>query len=161
MKKKLVKVSDGLFITNEMATSIYRLYDYLKENAVGEVNKKSACQIILALNEHFKSRQSVEKAIQILRVSMDRKIGSATSGYWLMCSDDKTDGFAYIRNQAVSKMEVAIRCGVNPRFFYNALNGIKDKQNDIADGQKRITFSPYEKDEVRRYSDDLKEQLWE
>ena len=158
MKRKLIALPNGKKITKDMVAKIYKLYDFLKQHAVGEKNKKSAAQIILALNDLFNTRQDVERAIQILRISEDRQIGSNTNGYWMICESDETDGYQYIKNQAISKMKVAIMSGVSPDLFFKILNEIKDKCNDTANGQVVLTDTPYQKSVVRRFSDDLIKQ---
>ena len=155
MKRELIKLSNGRIKKVNNVARVYALYDWLKENAVGEQNKKSACQIILALNEHFKTRQNVEDAIQVIRMSLDLMIGSNTNGYWIICETDKTDGYAYIKNQALSKMKIAIMCGVDPNIIYKELNEYKNKCNSTNDGQVVLADTPYQKDITRRYGDYL------
>lgn len=157
MRRTLISIREKKLRSNKIER-VYALYDYLKENAVGEVYKKSANQIILALNGLFTSRQEVEEAIQIIRMSLDLMVGSNINGYWIMCSDDKTDGYAYMKNQALSKMKVAIMCGVNPNIFFKELNQVKDQCNDVADGQVVMVDTPYQRPIIRRYGDELRKQ---
>lgn len=138
------------------------LLEHLMRCAVGYENKRSAKDIIGWFNSNnviadlyglFKTRQDVEATIQELREKCNRKIGSSTEGYWMMCSDDEKDGYAYLKNQALSKLKTAIKCGVDPRVFYKALNEIKPECNNIADGQIELDSN----EETKRYSDDIQD----
>lgn len=156
MKRRIITLENGKITEVKNTSRIYRLYKYLKENAVGEVNKKSACQIILALNEDYKTRQTVEKDIQAIRMSFPRKVGSNVNGYWLMTrKHDETNGYNYIMHQALSKMKIAVLSGVNPNVFFKALNEYKNKGSSETDGQVVLADTPSQRKIVRRYSDDL------
>lgn len=138
------------------------LLEHLMRCAIGYKNKRSAKDIIGWFNSHnviadlyglFKTRQDVEATIQELREKCNRKIGSSTEGYWMMCSNDEKDGYAYLKNQALAKLKTAIKCGIDPRVFYKALNEIKPECNNIADGQIELDSN----EETKRYCDDIQD----
>lgn len=139
------------------------LLNYLMRNACGSEKKKSAKEIIKHFNSDscvypdvlgiFNTRQDIESTILSLRKVSDRKIGSSTSGYWMMCSDDKENGYSYLTNQAISKMKTAILCGVDPNVFYKTLNDIKPQCNKTIDGQLELDSN----EETKRYSNDIKD----
>lgn len=142
-------------------TRCENLLEYLMRNAVGYENKKCAKYIINYFTHPgfpnddvrknlFTTRQDIEATIQELRKRCNRKIGSSTRGYWMMCNDDEKDGYEYLKNQALGKMITAIKSGVDPKVFYKALNEIKPQCNKVADGQINL-----EEQEIKRLSDDL------
>lgn len=159
MRRKLITLKNGKTceVTNPFEIRrVYRLYRYLKENAVSEKHKKSAMQIILALNEDYKTRQVVEKDVQTIRMSFPRKLGSNVNGYWLMTrKHDETDGYAYIKHQALSKMKIALLSGIDENVFFQAIQEYKKKSEKVADGQVVIDGINERPTIVRRYSDDL------
>lgn len=141
----------------ELIKKANELYTYLCKNAVGEEAKVPAKRILLDYSfteerrKLFPNRQAIEEAVKYLREHSNRKIGSDSNGYWLMCTNDTKNGLQYLINQAISKLETAIKSGVDPRVFYKALNQIAPQCNDTADNQVSLENNV----EVKRYSDDL------
>lgn len=133
-----------------MNTTQNKILNYLKLNAVGEENKKTGAELVLALG--LKNTVELRRNIRCLRMDDGYYIASNHKGYWLKCLADEDDkGYSYLVNHAISEMKAALQIGTKPNVFYKALNQMCKELNIASHNQIDLDGSV-----VKRYGDDLK-----
>lgn len=133
-----------------LTPSQWKLYNFLKDNAVGKTNIKTGKQIMACLG--YKNLASVQLDIRALRISTSRKIASNSNGYWLPVDKNDDDHFAL--SKALSHIYTMIADGSLTKKQVHAFVE-KIDVNKPLDNQMKLAFGDYEKDFVKRYSDDL------
>ena len=127
-----------------------KILNYLKLNAVGEENKKTGADLVLALG--LKSTKELRTHIRALRMDDGYYIASNHKGYWLKCLADEEDkGYSYLVKHAISEMKAALQIGTKPNVFYKALNEMCKELNIASHNQIDLDGSV-----VKRYGDELK-----
>lgn len=127
-----------------------KILNYLKLNAVGEENKKTGADLVLALG--LKNTKELRTYIRALRMDDGYYIASNHNGYWLKCLADEEDkGYSYLVKHAISEMKAALQIGTKPNVFYKALNEMCKELNIASHNQIDLDGSV-----VKRYGDELK-----
>lgn len=143
----------------------WKVYQFLKENCVGEENKMKGKDIVENLILNDKDGIFNEYRIETFRADIvkiknnsviKRIISSNHYGYWLSTKEDENDGLYYQKIKIKKQIKNCILNGVSIEYFYNCLNEMKELSlgNKVSNGQKRIVINK-EKDEIVKKSDDL------
>lgn len=129
----------------------WKIYNYLKNHCVGKENKMQGSEICRELGIEYTI--TFKKDIHAIRncETITRRIGSDPTGYWLMLENE--DGLDYIKRLATTQLKTAVSQGISTSYFHQILNSMSD--DEVVDKQRRIVFTPYEKEEVNKYSNDL------
>lgn len=154
--------------TNKLKdTQCMIIYQFLKDNCVSKANAKGGqeiCDKILSNPKTTKyfpnglNKVMLQNRVNRIRKNLvdgktiTRRIGSSPKGYWLDTKRDD-DGIEFLKKLAVSHLQTAIKSGVKCEYFYQILNRLENE--NVVDGQTRIPVSPYQKNIVRVYSDDI------
>lgn len=143
------------------------VYQFLKENCVGKDNAiggQEICNQIMSNEKTFKyfpnglNKVVLQGCVNRIRKNLikgkiiTRRIGSSPRGYWLDTKSDD-DGIEFLKKLAVSHLQTAIKSGVKCEYFYQVLNQMENE--NYVDGQTRIPMTPYQKNVIRIYSDDI------
>ena len=85
----------------------WKVYNYLKQYAVGVENARSAETIVYVLQYDYDigteyDKRQLRHDIRAIRATMPRRIGSSSKGYWLMTSDDEIIGTSMMMKQFCS-----------------------------------------------------------
>lgn len=134
----------------------WKLYDYLKNNAVGKKNIKSRKKIAEDLN--YNSFEEVQADIRALRLNkaITRDICSTTKGYYLPISKEERSYF--LRGRAIGHLLTALTTGeLSKNEVYKILNDFDETAP--VDKQMKLILGEYEKDSIKKLSDDLASPL--
>ena len=155
-------------MTNKKATQCMIVYQFLKDNCVGNENVMQAekiCESILSnekLSKYFDkfTERNLRSCISSLRRNnvndkfITRRIGSNVHGYWLELENE--DGIEYLKKLAKSTLISAINSGVPKEYFYqlfyrSVLRTIEERRRSLDKAgsnkanQQRISFRYYRK----------------
>lgn len=147
----------------DLESRIFRLYDCLKEWCVGKENIKTYDQLamlyVLKCNQdseakgiYLNNHALFKKDIQVIRERFDRIVCSTCKGYYLPISAEEESG--YMLSSALRLIRTCLAQGVSKKLFYSEL--ANDCCNSTNDNQGKIQLGDYEKDVIKRYSDDLR-----
>ena len=131
----------------------WKLYKYLKDNAVGSINVKSGDTICEALG--YKNKPTLQADIRELRINMRRKIASNNKGYYLPIN--ARDDSYFVASQVYGRIYTALLDG---SITKEQLHGFIQSVNVELplDNQLKLTFTKYQENEVNVYSHDLLEK---
>lgn len=143
------------------------LLDYLKCNCVGRENRKAGDIILFQLKiicptlfDDKYSKSMLQYDFHRLRNSVDMKIGSDNSGYWLETLEDLNNGekpgINFLKKLATTHMLTALKQGVPAAYFHTILNNHDEDYAPHNQGKINYGNDPADSDCVVRYSDALK-----
>lgn len=150
-------------MAKELNSRQWKIYNFLKRNCVGKNNQMKAKDIISSLQKSdsdlFNDKYIVEnfrKDLRTIRQSdvITRLIGSNRKGYWMMLKGEE-NGLTYMKSQIATHIKTCVKSGIPVAYFHQIINNIEE--TIVTDNQQKITFSPYERCEIKKYSDDLVE----
>lgn len=161
-KEEEIKEKDNDELVYQMPTRAWQVYKYLKTHCVGEKKKQSAEKIVNYLkgNTVFDFGKDYDKRqlrsdIRKIRTTLPRRIGSSSSGYWLMTNEDMEKGTKLLESQFVSITETLVNLGINPKLLHEVVGGIGRKRGKELDNQGTLPIGNYLREVIHTLSDDL------
>jgi len=139
----------------------WKVYNYLKQYAIGVENARSAETIVWVLQYDFDisadyDKRQLRQDIRAIRTTMPRRVGSSSKGYWLMTSDDEIKGTSMMMKQFISIAETLILQGINPSLLHSIIGAYAKNRGKEVDNQLTLKITDYLRDVIHTLSDDLK-----